>query len=241
MPRWWGRRRIGEGSSAHGIGWSFPGSGYCPLQVLVHCSSSLSLTVAILLLSWHSWAAFPKTSVPLWMHVYRLYSTSWPQSDKPRLSWWEQPVQKGVFGSSSSVGQDTWEGSGSKAMCLSKLGKFVASWMSLRPNVSGYILSVAAGSWRVVFSAQVPGLISVYCWLDRHVSNLWGSALVLGSWCHSTQGNAFFFFLTVWDWVFFSYLIQSSMTRNNPAFQHRCFCFFLLTSLAHQEPIDQML
>lgn len=146
--------------------------------------------------------------------------------------------KKGVFGSSSSFGQDAWEASGFKAMCLSKLGKFVASWISLRPNVSGYILSVAAGSWRVVFSAQVPGLISIYCWLDRDVSNLWGSAFVLGSWSQSTVGNTFL--KTFLDWVFFSYSSNPAWLENNPAFQHRCFCFSLLMSLAHQEQIDRM-
>lgn len=69
--------------------------------------------------------------------------------------------KRAVFGNSSSVGQDAGEGSGFKAVCSSRLGRLVASWIPCWPNVSGYILNVAAGSWRVVVSAQVPGVISI--------------------------------------------------------------------------------
>lgn len=66
--------------SAHGIGWSTPISGYCPLCGLVYCSSSTSLAAGILFLSWHS-------SVSLLMRAYGSYSTLWPRSEEPHLPW----------------------------------------------------------------------------------------------------------------------------------------------------------
>ena len=56
-----------------------------------------------------------------------------------------------------------------------RLGKFVASWIPGWPNASGYVLNGAAGSCRVVFSAQVPGVSSIFCCLDKHVSGPWVS------------------------------------------------------------------
>lgn len=54
--------------SASGMEWSTPLRGCCPLRgiaMVVYCSSSTSLTVGILFLSWHSSTASPKTSVLL--------------------------------------------------------------------------------------------------------------------------------------------------------------------------------
>lgn len=132
------------------LGWSIPDSGYCPLQALVHCSSSPSLTLVILLLSWHSWAVFPKTSVPL-SSIYvdcillcGLSLMSHTCRGESSLSKKEYLVAIQVLDKMHEKAQDF------KAMCLSKLGKFVPSWIPQRPNVSGYILSVAAGSWSCV-------------------------------------------------------------------------------------------
>lgn len=109
--------------------------------------------------------------------------------------------KRAVFGNSSNTGQDAGEGSGFKAVCSSRLGRFAASCIPCWPNVSGYILNVAAGSWRVCSlpkGPRTPRVISILCWLDRHVSGLRISFCV-GKVISQHSGRCFIFL----DWVFF--------------------------------------
>lgn len=95
----WGRKCVGEGSvlllfsSLHTAECTY---GCCSVCGPAYCSSSTSLTVGILFLSWHSSVAFPRTSLSLLMHVCRLYSISaW--SEEPYLSWWGHCIRKGLY------------------------------------------------------------------------------------------------------------------------------------------------
>lgn len=210
MPCWWGRKRIDEGSSAHGIG------GACLVVAIVLSKPMLTAVPpqASLLTFSSSAGILEQLFLRLLFHFGCIYIhsillcglnlTSHTCHGESSLSKKEYLVVVQVLDKMHEKAQDF------KAMCLSKLEKFALYWIPQRPNVSGYILSVAAGSWSCVLCLGPRAHLHLLLTRQLCLKPVGISFCAGKSISYHSGGSTF--------GSFFLHLIQSSMTRNNPAF-----------------------